>query len=191
MRLAEHYPTRINLGRGRHLEEPPAVEGFVHTIDAKSQRRTQLYLSTHDGYLFAIQINKVVTPPSPSDLRNYSKVEEELRKDEAARLRMQVINSKAFWDLRNVLIVRRASHIHAKASDPSVSAERAEQTSYEQILSRFEDSEGGLHRSLSDVEDEGGDEGLAKAEHKLKMRMFRSFELVLKNGRILRFEVSA
>lgn len=173
------------------MEEPPAVEGFVHTIDVKSQRRSQFYLSTHDGYLFAVQFNKVATPPSPSDLRNYSKDEEELRKDEASRLCLQIINSKAFWDLRNVLIVRRASHIHAKASDPGISTERDDQISYEQILSRFEGSEGDLHRSTSDMEDEGGDEGLAKAKHKLKVRMFRSFELVLKNGRIIRFEVSA
>ena len=40
------------------------------------------------------------------------------------------------------------------------------------------------------AEDEGGDVGLAKAKNKGRLRMYRSFELVLKNGRILRFEVS-
>lgn len=41
----------------------------------------------------------------------------------------------------------------------------------------------------SDVEDEGGNDGLAKAADKGKMRMKRSFELVFKSGYVMRFEV--
>lgn len=189
LRIADHYPTHATLKNGNHLEEPPAVEGFVHTIDAKTQRRTQLYLSTHDGYLFAVQIHRAVAPPSPSDLKNYSKAEEELRKDESLRLRLQLIDSKAFWDLRNVLVVRRASHKHARVHELSATPERDDHSPNEQLPSRLE--EGELHRSPSDMEDEGGDEGLAKAKDKPRRRMHRSFELVLKNGQIVRFEVSS
>lgn len=187
LRIADHYPTHVTLKDGNHLEEPPAVEGYVHTIDAKTQRRTQLYLSTHDGYLFAVQIHRAVAPPSPSDLKNYSKAEDELRKDEDSRLRLQLIGSKAFWDLRNVLVVRRASHKHARAHDVSVTPAVDTHSPNEELPSRLE--EGELHRSPSDVEDEGGDEGLAKAKDKPRRRMYRSFELVLKNGQIVRFEV--
>ena len=107
--IAEHYPTQVHLKDGEWLEEPPAVEGFVYTVDAKTQRRTQLFLSTHDNYLFRVPFNRAVSPSSPSDLKNYSKNENDLRKEEASRLRSQVINSKAFWDLRHVLVVPKSS----------------------------------------------------------------------------------
>ena len=192
--IAEHYPTQVHLKDGEWLEEPPSVEGFVYTVDAKTQRRTQLFLSTHDNYLFRVPFNRAVSPSSPSDLKNYSKNEKDLRKEEASRLRSQVINSKAFWDLRHVLVVRRASHIYGKMNDPNVPTDSTasfnHDISNEQLLSRLEEGVSNVLRNDSDMEDEGGDDGLAKAKNKSKIRMYRSFELVLKNGRILRFEVS-
>lgn len=41
----------------------------------------------------------------------------------------------------------------------------------------------------SDAEDNGGDEAMTKAQDKTKLKMKRSFELVLRNGHVVRFEV--
>ena len=41
----------------------------------------------------------------------------------------------------------------------------------------------------SDDEDDGGETGMSKAKDKPRLRMRRSFELVLVSGRVLRFEV--
>jgi len=46
-----------------------------------------------------------------------------------------------------------------------------------------------VERTDSDNEDEGGDQGLEKTTDKPKLRMKRSFELMLKTGQIVRFEV--
>ena len=47
-----------------------------------------------------------------------------------------------------------------------------------------------VERTDSDGEDEGGEEGLAKNTDKPRLRMQRSFELLLKSGHVVRFEVS-
>jgi hypothetical protein len=44
-------------------------------------------------------------------------------------------------------------------------------------------------RTDSDDEDVGGDEALTKTDDKPKFRMKRSFELLLKSGHVIRFEV--
>lgn len=44
-------------------------------------------------------------------------------------------------------------------------------------------------RTDSDNEDEGGDQELTKTADKPKLRIQRSFELLLKTGQIVRFEV--
>jgi hypothetical protein len=46
-----------------------------------------------------------------------------------------------------------------------------------------------VERTESDNEDEGGDQGLTETADKPKLRMQRSFELLLKTGQIVRFEV--
>ena len=45
-------------------------------------------------------------------------------------------------------------------------------------------------RTDSDIEDEGGDAGYAAAKDKARLKVYRSFEIVLTNGRIIRFEVN-
>jgi hypothetical protein len=47
-----------------------------------------------------------------------------------------------------------------------------------------------LERTDSDDGDMGGDEALAKAGDKPKFKMKRCFELLLKSGHVIRFEVS-
>lgn len=177
------------------MEEPPSIEGFVHMNKRNTQARVQYYLSTHDGYLCAIRVDKVATPPTPTDLKSFSKNEEEFREDEDLRLRTQLLNAHGFWDLRNILLVRRAFHVTAQTRDESV---RQTQTATlitpstppgpDTIGTQAEEPE--MHRTESDIGDEGGDAGLAAAADKGRVKMHRSFELVLKNGRILRFEVS-
>jgi hypothetical protein len=48
-----------------------------------------------------------------------------------------------------------------------------------------------VERTTSDEEDEGGDEGLMKSTDRPKLKMQRSFELLMKTGHIIRFEVSS
>lgn len=193
MHLASHYPTRVTTEDGKHLEEPPSIEGYATNYKRKTQARVQYYLSTHDGYLFAIQIEKVVTPPTPTDLKSFAKNEEDFRMDEHIRLRDQIMNARWFWDLRKVLLVRRAVHVLPHVRDENVQASETGEPGHPNTRDAeyaiFQNRETELRRTDSDVADEGGDAGLATAFDKGRLRMHRSFELVLKNGRILRFEV--
>lgn len=196
LHLASHYPNTITTKDGKHLEEPPAIEGYVHAYKRKTQARVQYYLSTHDGFLFAVQVEKVVTPPTPTDLKSFAKSEEEFREDEQIRLRTQIINARWFWDIRNVLQVRRAMHPTHQIRDLSITANEVMQPADPDadVLAQAQEPHYGgveLHRTESDIGDEGGDATLARSADKPRLKMHRSFEVVLKNGRILRFEVSS
>ncbi|KAI5122450.1 hypothetical protein M0805_008762 [Coniferiporia weirii] len=192
LHLAEHYPTRVVAKDGGHLEEPPAVEGYVHTTKRKTQVRVQYYLSTHDGYLCSILADKVVPPPTPTDLKNFSRSEDEFREDEQARLHTQIMNVRGFWDLRNVLTVRRASHVVSQTEGGNVQPREGEDEGGVPRLPGFQSGEyfeeHELQRTDSDIGDEGGEHGMAAATNKARLNLYRSFELVMKNGRVVQFE---
>ncbi|EJC98002.1 uncharacterized protein FOMMEDRAFT_114825 [Fomitiporia mediterranea MF3/22] len=197
LHLSSHYPSQVLLDDGKHLEEPPSIEGFVHTYKRKTQTRVQYYLATHDGYLCSIQAEKVVPPPTPTDLKSFAKSEDEFREDEHTRLRTQVMNARLFWDLRSVLLVRRAVVVIPVIKDESIAKHARNPTSEPdgeqngELATRIAsmwNEEAELRRSESDVGDEGGEDGLNSAKDKGRLKMHRSFEVVLKNGRILRFE---
>ncbi|OCB84999.1 hypothetical protein A7U60_g7956 [Sanghuangporus baumii] len=193
LHIASHYPTTITTRDGNHLEEPPSIEGYVHSYNRKTQARVQYYLSTHDGYLFAIRNEKVVAPPIPTDLKSFAKSEVEFREDERVRLREQIVNARWLWDMRNVLLVRRAMHVIHQVKDPSITANRATEPPDPDanVLEQAQEPHNGsaeFRRTDSDIDDEGGDAGLAASADKARLKMRRSFEIVLKNGRILRFE---
>lgn len=153
-------------------------------------------------------MNKVVHPPTPTDLRRFTRDEREFLEEENGRLRDQVVDAQRVWDLRQVVVVRRAGSVIVQNYDEGV-VRRAEEERMGggngtgsgeagegppdlegEDVAQLLEGEGEMERTESDIEDGGGDVGLAKAKNKGRLRMYRSFELVLKNGRILRFEVS-
>ncbi|KAG5650960.1 hypothetical protein H0H81_010398 [Sphagnurus paluster] len=185
IRVAEHCPTYINLKNGSRLHEPPAIEGYVVRIRPNSQMRQNLYIATHDGNLFVMTPNYAYPPAPPGLAQNLQDMElfaETLRKSEIQRGAMQIMYATGVNDLRTVLHVRRASHpilepLHKEASSSQDS------DIWFNIWSQPEE------RTIDDDHDEGGEEGLAKAEDKTRLRMRRSFELLLVSGRVVRFEV--
>lgn len=165
-------------------------------ITRKRSRRVQAYLSTHDGLLCSLPVENATLPPTPTDVSTFAKEEDEIQRDERRRLRLQLVHARGFWDMRDVLVVRRASHASAgtergaenQAQQPDGqegSASTALRGSEEEMMVAPEP-----RRSDSDIEDEGGEDGMAKAANKGRLKLHRSFEVVLKNGNVLRFEVS-
>ena len=151
-------------------------------------------------------------PPTPTDLRRFTRGEREFLEEENGRLRDQVVDAQRVWDLRQVVGVRRAGSVIVQNYDEG-EVRRAEEERMGggngtgtgtgsgeagegppdlegEDVAQLLEGEGEMERTESDIEDEGGDVGLAKAKNKGRLRMYRSFELVLKNGRILRVEVS-
>jgi hypothetical protein len=81
-------------------------------------------------------------------------------------------------DLRDILTVRRAFQPVAQESHRETNKEGDSNSPLTQT-----------EVSASDDEDEGGIDGLTKSDDKPRLRMKRSFELLLKNGHVVRFEV--
>ena len=85
-------------------------------------------------------------------------------------------------DLRSILAVRRAYH-SAPMQMHDLVEPAADDISW---LGMCENSE---QRSADDEEDEGGDLGLSKSADRTRLKMRRSFELLLNTGHVVRFEV--
>ena len=182
------------MAKGKHLEEPPSIEGFVHTSKGKTQVRIQYLLATHDHHLFVIVNNRVETPPTPTDLRAFARSEEQVRAGESIRLRNQIISARGFYDLRDIKEVRRAVHPEAAGKVQPRNASETRRDVPNINVSNDEDSdaevgEEHLQRTDSDLADEGGDSGMAVAKDKARMKIHRSFEIVLAEGKTIRFEV--
>lgn len=103
-----------------------------------------------------------------------------LRHVETRRGMNQIMIATAVLDLRTIVAVRRSfhavpSHMHndTEAND--------EETQFKNFTTE--------RRTAEDEEDEGGDAGLAKSNDRTRARMRRSFELLLKTGHVMRFEV--
>jgi hypothetical protein len=92
-------------------------------------------------------------------------------------------------DLRSILTVRKSFHLMPQPSHSVEDIGGAHKSSRAQD----EDDEWlgtwAVERNDSDNEDEGGEQGLAKSSDKPRLRMQRSFELLLKSGHVVRFEV--
>lgn len=93
--------------------------------------------------------------------------------------------------MRNILVVRRAFHLvtrplHSTDDVTGPPSGAQPQEDGDDWLGIWD-----VERTDSDEEEIGGDEGLAKSTNKPKLRMQRSFELLLKSGRVIRFEVSS
>ena len=102
--------------------------------------------------------------------------------EDSAIGQLQILEASGMSDLRSIVAVRRAFQL--------IPAQR-EQVDASQ-LTDWEDSENfweQVDRSESDDEDAGGEVGMTRAKDKARLRLRRSFELLLTSGRVIRFEV--
>ncbi|TFK52368.1 hypothetical protein OE88DRAFT_1627947 [Heliocybe sulcata] len=178
VRVAHHFPTHLHLRGGAHLTEPPAIEGYLDRIRPNAPGKQSTYLTTHNGHLFVLNANNP-HPPSPPGLP-LGDDKTSLRAAEIRRGMWQILEAQGVTDMRNIMAVRRAfQHI----------MQPAEQW---RNVQTFSEEERGLRDEVewdeTDLGDEGGDEGLNTSDDKPRLRMKRSFEVVLKNGHIFRFE---
>lgn len=168
IRTVDHFREFIRLPDGMRMEEPPDVEGYLDRIKTQGQRQ-HIYVSTHDGNLFALSPNDANPPAPPSThlshivdgLTNVDQYAEGIFRNEIERGVTQIRSAYGVMDLRNIQSVR--------AVLPE--AQQGEQDS-----------------DLLIDADEGGVEGLAKAQDPLRLRLQRSFEIVLVSGPVIRLE---
>lgn len=175
LRLAEHYPTHTYLKNGDRVDEPPGVEGYLKRIRPMSLMKHPTYLSTHDGNLFVLPIDRA-HPPTPPGFLPHSASGASAGEAEIHRGAMQIMQGSGVCDLRSILAVRRAFqfiplHVHNVAdvhhgNDNTMSQD-------DEVLP-------------DDDEDEGGEMDEESNKH---VYMRRSFELLLEDGKVIRFEV--
>ncbi|KAK0449249.1 hypothetical protein EV421DRAFT_1402130 [Armillaria borealis] len=197
IRLGNHYPARIAkpLNHGDtgiedpFYHEPPSIEGYLSRIKPNTQLKQRVYMTTHDGNLFTLPTSKA-HPPSPFPIRETENYAQKLNKREVERGALQILDAIAVADLRSIITVRRAfqivpPHTHVEV-DPSGTPDRHgdANSSWMNVWSQSSAEES----SHSDDEDEGGEDAVNKALDKPHLRMKRSFELLLKNGHVIRFE---
>jgi hypothetical protein len=189
-RLAPGAPARVHLPSGRALTEPPGIEGYLDRIRPNSRTRTAVYVATHAGNLVFARGARGYPPPPPgaprpSDGGAGADEDEDAPGVEARRGARQILDADGVFDMRSVLIVRRAFVDVAVAQDVQAAQQLA---SLEH--GALEDET--LERDTSDDEDAGGEEALTAlgtGPPRTRVRTRRSFELVLKNGQIVRLEV--
>jgi hypothetical protein len=141
-----------------------------------------LYLATHNGYLFTISPQQAQPPSPPGSALLLDNIEEYKRRTKKVELERgiyQIMHAHAVFDLRSVVAVRRAFRIIPQHHHDQMDGEN-----------RPDVWAGLSETSHGDNEDEGGEEGINTAADKSHFRMKRSFELLLNNGRVVRFEVS-
>lgn len=168
IRTVDHRREFVRLPGGTKMEEPPGVEGYLDRIKAQGHRQ-RVYVSTHDGSLFALSPNDANPPAPPSThlshmvdgLTDVNQYAETIFRSEIERGVTQIRSAYGVMDLWNIESVRAVLQ-EAQQAEP--------------------DSD------LSIDADEGGVVGLAKTQDPLKLRLRRSFEIVLVSGRVIRLE---
>uniref|UniRef100_A0A0W0EV81 PH domain-containing protein n=1 Tax=Moniliophthora roreri TaxID=221103 RepID=A0A0W0EV81_MONRR len=183
LRLCRHFPSFIRLKDGSRLPEPLPIEGYVDRIKPNSGAKQPLYLVVHDGNLFVLHPPHA-NPPVPlgalprkgSTMESYI---ENLKKSEVQRGIKQVTFANGVADLRNILAVRRGVHpVMQRNHDYK---DHPEDENWVKTWSEGE-------TSPADFEDTGGEEALNQSSDKHELKMRRSFELLFKNGHVVRFE---
>ncbi|KAI0051385.1 hypothetical protein FA95DRAFT_1554452 [Auriscalpium vulgare] len=184
VRVREHVPSHMHLKDGRRLSEPPGIEGYVERIKPTSQMRQATYLTVHDGLLFTLVSSHPHPPHPPGAVPPPASADDDyyvwLRASEVRRGAAQIVHARGVIDLRAIVAVRRAFQVVPLMQEHVPTSVHPEWEEEELVRSEAD-------RSGEDQEDAGGDEGLVGADVP-KRRMRRSFELVMKTGRVLRFE---
>jgi hypothetical protein len=195
--MGDHFPTTVHLPSGKYLHEPPAIEGYLDRIKPNSQTKQAVYLVTHDGNIFSLHPAHA-HPPSPpgahqgggssSDPDKVSMLEEEAR-----RGAKQIMAASGVSDLRSIAAVRRAFQAVPQQSHilpVGQGKKKVEDDEWAMTWAMQPEMEGHQDQLGNDPEDdEGGDEGMAKAADKGQLKIKRSFELLLTSGHVIRFEV--
>jgi hypothetical protein len=184
MRLAEHMASQLHIKDGDQLSEPPSIEGYASRIRSASGSHEEVYLSVHNGLLFTLPPSHPHTPNLPGvvpiphgpdhDIRDA------LRHEEVRRGAAQVLTARSVLDLRAVIIVRRAFRPIFHPSHPVHNSTPHDPGDEHRLHVEVAHEE-------SDALDAGGDAGLTGDGSTMRMR--RCFELVLRTGHVIRFEV--
>ncbi|KAH8104569.1 Pleckstrin homology domain-containing protein [Cristinia sonorae] len=178
LRRREHLPNRLYLKDGTYLDEPPSIEGFVDRIRPSTQFKQSIYLSTHDGYLFSLPINQAY-PPMPPGPRIDAKDAESLHASEVHRGTEQIMHSIGALDLRAIVAIRRAiQHVPVQTANVTPASNWEDGAEFWAEVDTTDE----------DDLDKGGEEGFVAASDKAKLKVRRSFELLLISGRVIRFE---
>ncbi|KLO17283.1 hypothetical protein SCHPADRAFT_846749 [Schizopora paradoxa] len=190
LRAAEHYSTYIKQGESVRLAEPPAIEGYVYIVKPVPQSRSLVYLSTNDGWLFSTRSTHAVPPPTTTSVAVFmSNGPAQFRKEEMNRQRVLIIRSRGFWDLRTVVMVRRAFQLVPETKDGNVQPQLDGEGHWYLNRAAEEAPEWPeIERMDSDDVDVPGDDALNSSQDKPRLRMHRAFELVFKSGHVMRFE---
>jgi len=204
IRMGDHFPASVRLPSGEYLHEPPAIEGYLDRIKPNTQTKQAVYLVTHDGTIFSIPPAHA-HPPSPPGVHQGGGGEAAggddsdsslpLREAEVRRGTKQIMAATGVSDLRSIVAVRSAFQVMPQHSYnvPAGQGKKKDALNDEwantwAMQPQIEGETGLLHEG-EDEEDEGGDMGMAKATNKGRLRMRRSFELLLTSGNVIRFEV--
>ena len=183
--MAPHSASSVRLKNGERLEEPSSIEGYLDRIRPNSQTKQAVYLTVHHGCLYFLN-PFTASPPLPPGLNpmgtdNIDRQIEHFRQAEIDRGLNQVMGATATLDLRAIVAVRRAFH----ATAPHMHDQKAARDD-DAFLTHFTSAELATEEDEADV---GGEGGLAKLQDRSRGRVRRSFELLMKTGHVIRFEV--
>lgn len=175
---------QLHIKDGELMSEPPSVEGYVTHVRSTSGTREEVYLTVHNGLLFTLRPAHANTPNPPGAFAVPSGLDKDgrdaLRNNEARRGAEQVLAARDVTDLRAVVAVRRAFR-------PAFLPGQPERYSMGGPGSGEDERDGVIIHEESDTHDVGGDAGLSGDVSTVRMR--RCFELVMKTGHVIRFEV--
>lgn len=184
LRVARHSLTKARLADGTDLMEPPSIEGYLYRIKPSTQTRSNIYVSSHDGNLFTMTPAHAFPPPVPQlpeelTIKSESKNSALTREIEVTRGAQQILHATGYVDIRDISVVRRASEILTPQSCPALGEG-------EMILQLPDDSD---LLDMPNEHDPGGEEFLSQSTDWANERLKRSFELVMRSGAVMRFEV--
>ncbi len=184
VRMAEHMAPQLHIKDGDLISEPPSIEGYVTRLKAPSGTREEVYLTVHNGLLFALRHAHANAPNPPGAIpvpfNSNRDTPDQLREDEVRRGANQVLAARDVTDLRAVVAVRRAFRPVFTSSQPERDSTGPD--------SGVEEQDREVIHEETDTQDVGGDAGLTTGDVTI-IRMRRCFELVMKTGHIMRFEV--
>jgi len=172
------------------MEEPEAIEGYLYQLKPKSQARTSVYLSSHGGNIFVTKPAHAFPPPIPqarvsSNDAEFSSIPPFAYslEDEKRRVSSQILNSIGCVDLRDVVVVRRASHTETNPASSTGTSPGAHDRMDDNAPSQDMGAED------SDMEEPGGETYLQSHKNSYRLRQKRTLEVTLQAGVTVRFEV--
>lgn len=198
----------MTLTNGTKLAEPPGIEGYLYRIKPNSKVRSLTYVSTHGGNIFTMSIGRQILsatltrsdsetpsahsyPPSPP--APPGTVAESIVKDPVAqelrRGAQQILSCEGYVDMRSVMAIRRATDVSFPKS-VNVESGAGNISGVNDAYTNDNDVMDDENETSSDHEDPGGDEAWNASADKIRLKLKRTFELVLRNGHIVRLEVS-